>query len=141
MPLGEAIVAGIVLAVCAAMLLRLAVGAERRARLDRSLQRAWARGPQTWWLAWQRRQRQAKERREAERRQAEAQRMEADAQRETRDVIARARQTSQHGAAGSGSGSARVDAEVDGNVIRPRAFKGTSRGEPGATHPGNDTLH
>jgi hypothetical protein len=144
MQLGEAIIAGIVLAVCAVMLARLAMGTARREQFDIKAQRAWARGPRTWWLAWQRGQAQRRERRDAARREAQAARMESAAHRESLDVIARARKRAQVEPAAA-QGHPRVDVEVDGNVIRPHAFKGSAKGpgngEPGATQRGNDTLH
>lgn len=137
---GEAIVAGLVLAVCLVMLVRLALGPLRRERFDRALANAWQRGPMRLadaWTTWRTRVR--RQRVEAQRRAAAA-RLEAYAERETLDAIARARdRASGRAPAPSGpGGDARPEADVDGNVIRPKAFR---KPEPGATHPGNDTRH
>ncbi len=138
MPLGETIVAGLVLAVCAVMLGRLMLGAARRDRFDRAARNAWARGPQRWWWLLSQRQAQARRRKEDQRRRAEAARLESVAQQETLNAISRARDRA-HGRSPAPSGpGGRVDADVEGNVIRPKAFR---KPEPGATHPGNDTRH
>lgn len=141
MALGEMIVAGIVLAVCLVMLVRLALGPARRERLDRALVNAWHRGPMRAWHAFEaRRARRRREREDAARRAAAA-KLEAFAERETVDAIARARDRASGRApapSGPGGSGTRPEADTDGNVIRPKAFR---RPEPGATHPGNDTRH
>lgn len=137
---GEAIIAGLVLAVCLVMLVRLAVGPVRRERLDRAMTNAWHRGPMRLAQAWTAaRARRRRERADAERRAA-AVRLQAYAERETIDAIARARdRASGRAPAPSGpGGDARAEADVDGNVIRPRAFR---KPASGATQPGKDTLH
>jgi hypothetical protein len=138
MQLGEIIVASIVLAVCIVLLVRLALGAARRDRFDRTMRNAWERGPVHWWRLAAQRQARARRLKEDRRRHAEAVRLEAMAQRETLDAISRARDRAQGRAPAPSGPGGRVDADVDGNVIRPRAFR---KAEPGATHPGNDTRH
>lgn len=136
MQLGEMIVAGAVLAVCLAMLVRLSLGSARRARLDRAVLNAWHRGPMRGWQVWKRhRARRRQDRLDAERRETAA-RLQTEAEAEARDVIARARDRAQGRVPPSGSTPPPSDRE--GNVIRPHAFR---KPEPGATHPGNDTRH
>lgn len=69
----EILLAAFVLAVCAALLLRLSIGAARRERLDHALRRGWQR-PRARWAAWRRRRTYRK-----------------DADRIARELIARAR--------------------------------------------------
>ncbi|HEY9025739.1 MAG TPA: hypothetical protein VIO33_04540 [Burkholderiaceae bacterium] len=98
----EKLLAGVVLAVCAVLMLRLLIGARRRARFDAAWRRAWARS--RWWLssAWHWRSR----RREAQRA--------ADA------VIRRARGDTGPGKDGSDD---RTDGEWEGNVYKPKSFR------------------
>lgn len=85
-----------VAAVCLVMLVRLAVGERRRARLDRTAIRTWQRLRAQALHLWQWRRR----------RQTAAQ-----AALTAQDVIERARR-------------ARPSVDKDGNVYRPEAFKG-----------------
>jgi hypothetical protein len=93
----EALFAGVVLAVCAVLMLRLLLGAKRRARFDAAVRRAWSRWRSFADAAWHWRSR----RREAER-AAEA-------------AIRRAR-----GREASGNGA---DGEWEGNVYKPKSFR------------------
>lgn len=74
----ETLIAAFVLVLCAALLLRLALGPARRARLDHFLRRTWKR-PRSRWTGWRRRRAHRK-----------------DADRLTRELIARARRPDPH---------------------------------------------
>lgn len=89
----EALLAALVVLVCAAMLVRMALSERARQRVDAHARRVWARARTTalrvrHWRTWRRRAQQ-----------------EADA------AIRRAR----------------GEAERDGNLIRPKAFKGPKK--------------
>ena len=136
MQLGEMIIAGAVLFLCAVMLLRLALGSTRRERFDRTILNAWQRYPLR---AWESLRRQQAQRRQADldraRRESDA-RLRTEAEEQARTLIARARDQAHGRVPPPGSSSPAV--ERDGNVIRPQAFR---KPEPGATHPGSDTRH
>ena len=83
----------LVVAVCVFMLVRLALPAPRRARLDHRLQRVWRDGPQLVRRRWHALRHGRRHR--------------VDAERLARDAIERARKTT---------------VERDGNVIKPDAF-------------------
>ena len=97
----EKLFAGIVLAVCAVLMLRLLIGARRRARFDAAVRRAWGR--LRWFLdtVWHWRSR-----RRAAQRAADA-------------VIRRARGRE---ANGHGDDDSR-DGEWEGNVYKPKSFR------------------
>lgn len=131
MQLGEMILAGGVIVLCAVMLLRLALGPSRRERFDRAALNAWQRYPMRAWQALRDRQaRRQRAHRESVRREADA-RLRDQAEYEAKRLIARARERA------SGRAPAPI-VEREGNVIRPEAFR---KPEPGATHPGSDTRH
>lgn len=114
----EHVLAGIGLAMCALLLLRMIVGERRRQRADAAVQRLWARLTQSW-AARRRRALKTKQRR------GEA-RVEADAARQAEELIRRVKRG--------------VDRQADreGNVIRPRAFRQSrndrERDEPRKPH-------
>ncbi len=136
MQVGEMIVAGGVIALCAVLLLRLALGERRRERFDGALRRAWQRYPLRVWHAWQRsRERRRRDRLDAVRREAD-QRLRQSAEDEARQLIARARERA--GARPGSAGGTPPEVEREGNVLRPKAFR---KAEPGTTQPGSDTLH
>ena len=97
----EKLLAGIVLAICAVLMLRLLIGARRRARFDTAVRRAWARI--RWWLAtawhWRRRRREA--------------------QRAADAIIRRARGDTK----GAEDGDDRADGQWEGNVYKPKSFR------------------
>jgi hypothetical protein len=91
--MGDKILAGIVIVVCAMFMLRLMLGERRRYRFDAVARRLWAsvriRALRLW--HWRAARRQAR--------------------RDAEDVIRRAR-------------GADADGEWDGNVYKPKSFKG-----------------
>lgn len=93
----EKLFAGIVLAVCLVLMLRLVLGARRRARFDAAARRAWGNSQQFMRSAYHWRS----QRREAERA--------AD------EVIQRAR--------GRSANSDSIDGEWEGNVYKPKSFR------------------
>jgi hypothetical protein len=93
----EKLFAGIVLAVCLVLMLRLVLGARRRARFDAAARRAWGNSQQFVRSAYHWRS----HRREAERT--------AD------EVIQRAR--------GRSANSDSMDGEWEGNVYKPKSFR------------------
>ena len=95
MPVIEKIFAGLMLAACLLLLVRMTLGPGRRDRLDAALRR--------WRAPW--RQRLLRARRNS---------AEARAERAAQEAIARARR-------------AAADGEWDGNVYRPKSFKGKKR--------------
>jgi hypothetical protein len=142
MNLAEQILAGLVLATCLVLGARLAMGETRRRRFDQAVVGLGARLA-AWWRTTVRRTGSARNPAKEQAKVVRAAAREADA------VIRRAQAQSRDTA--RRPSSARPDAEVDGNVIHPQAFRrgagsppeqreAGSRREPGS-HPGNDTLH
>ncbi|MCU0775274.1 MAG: hypothetical protein MUC74_12485 [Ideonella sp.] len=141
MSLAEQILAGLVLVTCAVLGVRLAIGETRRRRFDAAARAALDRSL-AWWRTTVRR---TGSRRDPVKEQAKAVRAAA---READAVIRRAQSQSRD--AVRRDAAARPDAEVDGNVIHPRAFRRHDPAAPQARpprdrepgqHPGNDTLH
>jgi len=93
----ERFLAGVIVLVCVAFLVRLTLPAARQQAFDATLRR--------WWMGTQAR---FKDVRQWRHRQQQKQRIQAHAEKTARDAIERARR----------------GVERDGNVIRPKAFKG-----------------
>jgi hypothetical protein len=141
MSTAEQILAGLVLATCVVLGVRLAIGESRRRRFDAAVAAA-AQRAMAWWRTTVRR---TGSRRDPVKEQAKAHRAAA---READAVIRRAQSRSRD--AVRRHAAARPDAEVDGNVIHPRTFRRDDAAAPQARpprdrepgqHPGNDTLH
>jgi hypothetical protein len=138
MSVAEQIVAGAALLVCGVLLLRLALGERRRARFDAAAQYGWERVVVIW---------RATVRRTGSRRDPEKERVKAAraASREADAVIRRAQSQARDAIRKGTVDSTRPESDVQGNVIRPKAFRrpdsGASRSDSAGTHPGNDTLH
>jgi hypothetical protein len=96
----EKLFAGIVLAVCLALMLRMLLGARRRARFDAAARRAWGNSQHFLRSAYHWRS----HRREAERTADEA--------------IRRAK-----GRSGNSDGAGGADGEWEGNVYKPKSFR------------------
>jgi hypothetical protein len=135
MSLAEQILAGIVLAVCAVMLVRLALGESRRHRFDAAAAGA-AQRAAAWWRTTVRRTGSTRNPAKEQAKVARA------AAREAEAVIRRARTQSRS--------TVSRDADVSGNVIHPKAFRRTDDGTPSGreigqrdtdAHRGNDTRH
>jgi hypothetical protein len=94
----EKIFAGVVLAICAVLMLRLLLGARRRARFDAGMRRTWFRTRSFADTAWHWR-----------RRRREAQRVAEAAIRRARGQDA--------------NGDDRPDGEWEGNVYKPKSFR------------------
>ena len=103
----EAVFAALVLAVCLALLLRLAIGAPRRQRVDALLRHAWRAVRHRTLALWRWRAQQRQQKRAAE-----------EAARMAQEAIRRARKSAQR----------------EGNVIRPKAFRRGETGEPRKPH-------
>lgn len=97
----EKLFAGVVLAVCVVLMLRLVLGARRRARFDAAARRAWGRSRHFFSSAYHWR----RDRREAERT--------AD------EVIRRARGRSANDSRNGGDSGG----EWEGNVYKPKSFR------------------
>lgn len=95
----EMVMAGLGLLVCAGLLLHMAIGPTRQQRLEVTVRRFWTH----WRARW-------RGRGQTLRTPAAVEKMQQRASDEARSAIDRARR-------------GKVDAEREGNVIRPRAFK------------------
>jgi hypothetical protein len=100
----EQLLAGLTLAVCMALLLHMAIGPARRARLH-----AW------WWARWRR---LGLKRLGHRRGPLPSPQRQAAARREADAVIERARRAAERGQ----NGESGEDGDWDGNVYRPKSF-------------------
>ena len=105
----EQVMAVLVAAVCLALLVRLALGPQRRARLDRWAVRQWQA-----FSAWGQRRWQAVRYGRTSKRQAQ-------------QVVHELMQRSRQAGAAPGEGAPRPRVQRDGNVYMPERFKDASR--------------